>query len=72
MMNEKTNARLSKKIFAVGKVYDTALMTDQEIEDAVQKDRFQHPYRTGYDFPGFHKIYRVLRAEEYRYGQRYD
>lgn len=38
MMNEKTNARLSKKIFAVGKVYDTALMTDQEIEDAVQKD----------------------------------
>ena len=38
MMNENTNARLSKKIFAVGKVYDTALMTDQEIEDAVQKD----------------------------------
>ena len=38
MMNEKNNARLSKKIFAVGKVYDTALMTDQEIEDAVQKD----------------------------------
>ena len=38
MMNEKTNARLSKKIFVVGKVYDTALMTDQEIEDAVQKD----------------------------------
>ena len=38
MMNEKTNARLSKKIFVVGKIYDTALMTDQEIEDAVQKD----------------------------------
>ena len=38
MMNEKNNARLSKKIFAVGKVYDTAIMTDQEIEDAVQKD----------------------------------
>ncbi len=38
MMNEKNNARLSKKIFVVGKVYDTALMTDQEIEDAVQKD----------------------------------
>ena len=38
MMNEKTNARLSKKIFVVGKVYDTAMMTDQEIEDAVQKD----------------------------------
>ena len=38
MMNEKNNVRLSKKIFAVGKVYDTALMTDQEIEDAVQKD----------------------------------
>ena len=37
-MNEKNNARLSKKIFAVGKVYDTAMMTDQEIEDAVQKD----------------------------------
>ena len=38
MMNEKNNARLSKKIFVVGKVYDTAMMTDQEIEDAVQKD----------------------------------
>ena len=38
MMNGKNNARLSKKIFAVRKVYDTALMTDQEIEDAVQKD----------------------------------
>ena len=38
MMNEKNNVRLSKKIFVVGKVYDTALMTDQEIEDAVQKD----------------------------------
>ena len=38
MMNENTNARLSKKIFVVGKVYDTAMMTDQEIEDAVQKD----------------------------------
>lgn len=41
-MNENTNTqttpRLSKKIFVVGKVYDTALMTDQEIEDAVQKD----------------------------------
>ena len=37
-MNENTNARLSKKIFVVGKIYDTALMTDQEIEDAVQKD----------------------------------
>ena len=38
MMNGKNNARLSKKIFVVGKVYDTALMTDQEINDAVQKD----------------------------------
>ena len=38
MMNGNTNARLSKKIFVVGKIYDTALMTDQEIEDAVQKD----------------------------------
>ena len=31
-------SRLSKKFFIVGKVYDTALMTDQEISDAVQKD----------------------------------
>ena len=38
MMNGKNNARLSKKIFVVGKIYDTALMTDQEINDAVQKD----------------------------------
>lgn len=36
--NTQTTPRLSKKIFVVGKVYDTALMTDQEISDAVQKD----------------------------------
>lgn len=36
--NTQTTPRLSKKIFVVGKVYDTAMMTDQEIEDAVQKD----------------------------------
>ena len=32
--NTQTTPRLSKKIFVVGKVYDTAMMTDQEIEDA--------------------------------------
>ena len=41
-MNENNNAqttpRLSKKIFVVGKIYDTALMTDQEIKDAVQEN----------------------------------
>ena len=36
--NTQTTPRLSKKIFVVGKVYDTAMMTDQEIEDAVQVD----------------------------------
>lgn len=30
--------RLAKKFLAVGKIYDTAQMTDQEITDAVQKD----------------------------------
>lgn len=30
--------RLAKKFLAVGKIYDTATMTDQEIQDAVQKD----------------------------------
>ena len=30
--------RLFKRIFSVSKVYDTALMTDEEIRDAVQKD----------------------------------
>lgn len=34
----QTPLRLSKKIFMVGKVYDTALLTDKEIEEAVQKD----------------------------------
>ena len=34
----RTASRLSKKIFVVGKVYDTALMTDDRIRDAVQKD----------------------------------
>lgn len=38
MMKENTNTRLSKKFFVVGKVYDTAIMTDQEIKDTVQKD----------------------------------
>lgn len=36
--NTQTTPRLSKKIFVVGKIYDTALMTGQEIKDAVQKD----------------------------------
>ena len=31
-MKENTNTRLSKKFFVVGKVYDTAIMTDQEIK----------------------------------------
>lgn len=37
-MAKNTTERLAKKFIAVGKIYDTALMTDQEIEDAVQKD----------------------------------
>ena len=41
-MKQNTNmqaiSRLSKKIFIVGKVYDTALMTDKQISNAVQKD----------------------------------
>ena len=36
--NTQTTPRLSRKIFVVGKIYDTALMTDQEIGDAVQED----------------------------------
>ena len=38
IMTGNINSRLNKKVFVVGKVYDTATMTDQEIEDAVQKD----------------------------------
>ena len=34
----QNTGRLAKRFLAVGKIYDTALMTDQEIEDAVQKD----------------------------------
>lgn len=37
-INAQATSRLSKKIFAVGQIYDTALMTDREISDAVQKD----------------------------------
>ena len=37
-MAKNTTGRLAKKFLAVGKIYDTAIMTDQEIEDAVQKD----------------------------------
>ena len=36
--NTQTTPRLSRKIFVVGKIYGTALMTDQEIGDAVQED----------------------------------
>lgn len=36
--NTQTTPRLSKMFFVVGKVYDTALMTDQEIKKTVQKD----------------------------------
>lgn len=39
MMKDNTNMpRFHKKFFIVGKVYDTAMMADQEITDAVQKD----------------------------------
>lgn len=34
----QNTGRLAKKFLAVGKIYDTATMSDQEIEDAVQKD----------------------------------
>lgn len=37
-MTGNINSRLNKKVFIVGKVYDTATKTDQEITDAVQKD----------------------------------
>ena len=30
--------RYNKKFFAVGKVYDTAVMTESEIESSIQKD----------------------------------
>ena len=36
--HQQNTSRLKKKFFIVGKIYDTALMTDKEIEDAVQKD----------------------------------
>lgn len=36
--NTQTTPRLSKKIFVVGKIYDTEMMTDKEIKDVVQKD----------------------------------
>ena len=37
-MAKNTTGRLATKFLAVGKIYDTSTMTDQEIEDAVQKD----------------------------------
>lgn len=38
IMAKNATGRLGKKFLAVGKIYDTATMSDQEIEDAVQKD----------------------------------
>ena len=35
---KQNTGRLAKKFLAVGKLYDTALMTDQVIEDTIQKD----------------------------------
>lgn len=34
----KTMTRYNKKFFAVSKIYDTAVMTDSEIESSIQKD----------------------------------
>lgn len=34
----KTMTRYNKKFFAVSKIYDTAVMTDNEIESSIQKD----------------------------------
>ena len=38
IMAKNATGRFGKKFLAVGKIYDTATMSDQEIEDAVQKD----------------------------------
>lgn len=35
---KQNTGRLAKKFLAVGKLYDTATMTDQEVTNAVQKD----------------------------------
>lgn len=52
-MAENINSRLNKKVFVVGKVYDTATMTDQEITDAVQKDLDEYIGKGIVNF-GFH------------------
>ena len=38
IMAKNATGRFGKNFLAVGKIYDTATMSDQEIEDAVQKD----------------------------------
>lgn len=36
--NKVAKSPLAKKIFVVGKVYDTAILTEKEIETSVQSD----------------------------------
>lgn len=49
----QNTGRLAKKFIAVGKIYDTATMTDQEIKDAIQKDLDNFVGEGCVDF-GFH------------------
>ena len=52
-MTGNINSRINKKVFIVGKVYDTATKTDQEIGDAVQKDLDEYIGKGIVNF-GFH------------------
>lgn len=59
IMTGNINSRLNKKVFAVGKVYDTATLTDQEITDAVQKDLDAYIGKGIVNF-GFHTSHNMI------------
>lgn len=69
-MAENINSRLNKKVFIVGKVYDTATMTDQEITDAVQKNLDEYIGKGIVNF-GFHTTPNMISLVFIRFTKYY-
>ena len=64
------NSRFNKKVFVVKEVYDTATMSDQEIEDAVQKDLDRYIGKGIVNF-GFHTSPNMISLVFIRFTEYY-
>ena len=69
-MAKNTTGRLAKKFLAVGKNYDTATMTDQEITDTIQKDLDEYIGEGKVNF-GFHTSPNMISLVFIRFTEYY-